>query len=111
MTDKLTIPDQFQNTFNQLMASLPEMLRNDAETQRLILIYLKFGGEKMARHGLEIKKKQFFEALQEEEDLQETDAELDAEDQEDDYELDEHDVPDADALDDEDDEDDYPLNF
>ena len=75
MTKKLNIPDELHNPFHQLMQMLPYTLQSDIDTQNTILVYLKLGGEKMARHGIEIIKMRFFEEIQQEhEELSETDA-------------------------------------
>ena len=61
MTKKLNIPDEVQGTFKRLMNSVPHELRNDIDTQRIILVYLKIGGAKLARQGVEVIKMLFQE--------------------------------------------------
>jgi hypothetical protein len=56
MAKKLNVPDELQRSFQRLLYSIPDEMRNDALTQKIILVYLKFGGEKLARHGVEILK-------------------------------------------------------
>jgi len=56
MTKTLNVPDELENSFQHLIYSIPEKLRNDARTQKIILVFLTFGGEKLARHGVEIIK-------------------------------------------------------
>jgi hypothetical protein len=56
MTENLNIPDELQGTFKRLMYRVPEKLRSDSHTQRIIQLYLKLGGEKMAKQHIEIIK-------------------------------------------------------
>ncbi len=63
MTKKLNVPDELQSSFQRLIYSIPDELRNDARTQKIILVYLKFGGEKLARYGVEILKMRHHEAI------------------------------------------------
>ena len=110
MAKRLNIPDELRSPFQEMMQLIPEILQNDVDTQNVILVYLKAGGEKMARHGIEIIKKRFLEEIQQEnEDFSalesiDNDIELFEDQDADDDDLDD-DHPD-DALDD-DDLDDY----
>lgn len=63
MKKKLNVPDEYQSSFQRLIYSIPDELRNDARTQKIILVYLKFGGEKLARHGVEILKMRHLKAI------------------------------------------------
>ncbi len=63
MTKALNVPDEFENSFQHLIYSLPEILRNDERIQKIILVYLKLGGEKLARHGVEIIKMRLREEI------------------------------------------------
>jgi len=56
MAENLNIPDELQGTLKRLMYRVPEKLRNDSHTQRIIQLYLKLGGEKMAKQHIEIIK-------------------------------------------------------
>ena len=56
MAEKLNIPDELQGTFKRLMYRVPEILRSDSHTQGVILLYLKLGGEKLAKQHIEIIK-------------------------------------------------------
>jgi hypothetical protein len=56
MAENLNIPDELQGTFKRLMNRVPEKLRSDSHTQRIIQLYLKLGGEKMAKQHIEIIK-------------------------------------------------------
>jgi len=56
MTENLNIPDELQGTFKRLMYRVPEKLRSDGHTQRIIQLYLKLGGEKLAKQQIEIIK-------------------------------------------------------
>jgi hypothetical protein len=57
MADNVNIPDELIVTFNRLMNQVPEKLRNDNHTQQVIQLYLKMGGEKLARQYIEIVKR------------------------------------------------------
>lgn len=59
MTKKLNIPDELLGSFKRLMNLMPYELRNDIHTQKVILLYLKFGGAKLAHQGAEIIKMLF----------------------------------------------------
>ena len=59
MTNQIKIPDDLQWAFQSLIDHLPDPLKNDDHTQQVILTYLKFGGEKLARHRIEIIKTHF----------------------------------------------------
>ncbi|MGD9105520.1 MAG: hypothetical protein PVJ87_01685 [Desulfobacterales bacterium] len=61
MTNQMKIPDNLQRAFHRLTDHLPEPLKDDDHTQEVILIYLKFGDEKLARHRIEIIKTIFRE--------------------------------------------------
>jgi hypothetical protein len=56
MTENLNIPDELQGTFKRLMYRVPEKLRRDPHTQKIIQLYLKMGGEKLAKQHIEIIK-------------------------------------------------------
>ena len=66
MAKRLNVPDDLQGSFQKMMQLIPEILQNDIDTQNIILVYLKAGGEKMARHGIEIIKMRFLEEIQQE---------------------------------------------
>lgn len=112
MTKKLNIPDELHGLFHKLVQLLPYQLQSDVDTQNIILIYLKLGGEKMARHGIKILKMHFLEEmLNYVEELSDPDAidseveatgDSDAMDYSDSGYLDDDD-------DDDDDSDDYPV--
>ncbi len=56
MAENLNIPDELQGTFKRLMYRVPEKLRSDSHTQKIIQLYLKLGGEKLAKQHIEIIK-------------------------------------------------------
>ena len=56
MAENLNIPEELQGTFKRLMYRVPEKLRSDSHTQKTIQLYLKLGGEKMAKQHIEIIK-------------------------------------------------------
>ncbi len=57
MEDDLCIPEELTQTYNRLIRRLSEKQRSDARVQRSLLIYLKLGGESLARKHIEILKK------------------------------------------------------
>jgi hypothetical protein len=59
MSEKLIIPDEFQGSIRRLLSRIPSEQRDDETLQASLLIYLKLGGEKLARHYIEISKKVF----------------------------------------------------
>ena len=61
MTNQINISDDLQRVFNRLIVHLPDPLKDDDHTQQVILTYLKFGDEKLARHRIEIIKTSFRE--------------------------------------------------
>ena len=68
MIEDLNIPDEFQYTFKRLINLVPQEQRNDRDTQKIVLLYLKLGGEKLARQYVEVLKSD----LRENEDKAET---------------------------------------
>jgi len=56
MVKGLNIPDEFQYTFKRLINLVPYKQRNDRHAQKIVLLYLKLGGEKLARQYIEVLK-------------------------------------------------------
>jgi hypothetical protein len=56
MAKNLNIPDELQGTFKRLMYRVPEHLRNDSHTRKIIQLYLKLGSEKLVKQHIEIIK-------------------------------------------------------
>ena len=61
MTTDLDIPGKLQSTFRRIMKRVPSELKEDAEFQKTLSLYLKIGGEKLARQRIELTKKKFQE--------------------------------------------------
>ena len=59
MSEKMIIPDEFQGSIKRLLSRIPSEQRDDEILQASLLVYLKLGGEKLARHYIEISKKVF----------------------------------------------------
>jgi hypothetical protein len=59
MTNQMKIPDDLQRAFHRLIDHLPDPLKDDDHTKQVVLTYLKFGDEKLARHRIEIIKTSF----------------------------------------------------
>lgn len=56
MAENLNIPEELQGTFKRLMNRVPEKLKIDSHIQKIIQLYLKLGGEKLAKQYIEIIK-------------------------------------------------------
>lgn len=61
MTKRLNLPDDLHDQFQKLLKLAPEKLQDNVDIQNSLSVYLKFGGEKLARHGLEIIKRRYLE--------------------------------------------------
>ena len=61
MIEDLDIPEELQPTFKRVMRRLPAELKGDLEFLKNLLIYIKIGGEKLARQRIEVTKKPFRE--------------------------------------------------
>ncbi len=61
MREELNIPQELKSSYKRVMKRAPSELREDVEFQKTTLIYLRLGGEKLARQRIEITKKQFRE--------------------------------------------------
>lgn len=59
MTEPLIIPDEYQGSLKRLLSRAPLEQRSDEELQKCLLMYLKLGGEKLARHHVDMLKKTF----------------------------------------------------
>lgn len=53
MGTKFTIPDGYHESFRRLLPYMEAPLQNDPEVLESLLIYLKQGGEKMARIAID----------------------------------------------------------
>ena len=61
MTEELEIPENLLSTFRRIMKKAPNEQKEDVDFQKKILIYLKAGGEKLAKQRIELTKQQFQE--------------------------------------------------
>jgi hypothetical protein len=59
MINELDIPDEIFGAFQQLRRHMPLEMRDDENLLKKIRLYLKFGGAKLARHGLSLHLKGF----------------------------------------------------
>ena len=82
MAKRLNLPDDLHDQFQQLLKLAPDELQNNVDIQNILSVYLKFGGEKLARHGLEIIHKRYLEEkwqrAQEAQAIDPEDSEIDA---------------------------------
>lgn len=53
MGTRFTIPDGYHESFRRLLPYMEARLRNDPEVLEALLIYLKQGGEKLARIAID----------------------------------------------------------
>ncbi len=63
MSEKQSIPDEFQGSIRRLLNKVPPEQRNDETLHAALLLYVKLGGEKLARHYIETSKKVFPDQL------------------------------------------------
>ncbi|MFC1515159.1 hypothetical protein ACFL7E_00210 [Thermodesulfobacteriota bacterium] len=63
MTAPKNIPEEFKAAYQRLMGLLPDKLRSDRKIQNTTLVFLKFGGEVLARHSVEIYRIHFKEEM------------------------------------------------
>ena len=61
MAKRLNLPDDLHDQFQQLLKLAPDELQNNVDIQNTLSVYLKFGGEKLARHGLGIINRSYLE--------------------------------------------------
>lgn len=61
MTNKLNIQDDLGMAFKRCTNLLLHELKDDSHIQKAILVFLKFGGEKLTRQYIEITKMLFRE--------------------------------------------------
>ncbi len=61
MAKKPDIPEDLERSYKKMLQIIPMGLRDDENIQASILMYLKLGGEKLARQSIEITKKRFTE--------------------------------------------------
>ena len=59
MTEKVSVPENLQPMFRQMMSLAPDELCHDVQFQRSILLYLKLGGAKLARQHIQVVTKPF----------------------------------------------------
>jgi hypothetical protein len=82
MAKRLNLPDDLHDQFQQLLKLAPDELQNNVDIQNTLSVYLKFGGEKLARHGLGIINKRYLEEkwqrAQEAKVIDTEDSEIDA---------------------------------
>ena len=112
MAKRLNLPDDLHDQFQQLLKLAPDKLQDNVDIQNSLSVYLKFGGQKLARHGLEIINKRYLEEKRqraaESQEIDPEDSEIDASEdlQDDDTSYSESDDLDDDDLDDDDSDDD-----
>jgi hypothetical protein len=63
MIDPFDIPDDLKSAFQRIIRYIPPELREDEHLFRMTLAYLKLGGERLARQGIEVAKEQHKQEL------------------------------------------------
>jgi hypothetical protein len=86
MAGNVNIPDDILETLKRLMSAVPEKLRGDSHTQTVIQLYLKLGGEKLARQYIDIIKLNVLEEERENMDESENPEDSDTDDEYSDFE-------------------------
>lgn len=56
MDCELIVPEELQTRFRRMLNRFPEEIRDDAPLQRMMLVFLKVGGENLVRQHIEISK-------------------------------------------------------
>lgn len=56
MDHKINIPDEYKNSFQRLIPYFSVSIHDDTQALESILLYLKIGGEKLARIAIEAYK-------------------------------------------------------
>lgn len=56
MDHELIVPEELQYTYKRVLNYLPEELRDDLSLQKMMLLYIKIGGENLVRQHIEITK-------------------------------------------------------
>jgi hypothetical protein len=56
MIEDLNIPEELKGTYKQLMNQVPSEHRGNRHAQKIIQLYLKLGGERLAKQYIEIIK-------------------------------------------------------
>ncbi len=59
MDHELSIPEELQDIYVRLLNDVPAELREDPSLRKMMLVYLKIGGENLVRQHIEIEKLRF----------------------------------------------------
>ncbi len=57
------VPEEYQGSIKRLLNKVPQEQHDDENLIKILLVYLKLGGEKLARHHIEASKKVFPENM------------------------------------------------
>ncbi len=63
MINDLQVPDEFLGAFRRLVRRMPVEFQTDDAFLQTLMMYLKLGGEKLARHRIEVEKTEFVTAF------------------------------------------------
>jgi len=63
MIEDFQVPDEFFGAFRRLVRRMPLELQRDEAFLQSLVMYLKLGGEKLARHRIEVEKAEFVTAF------------------------------------------------
>ncbi len=94
MIDDFQVPDEFLGAFRRLVRRMPVEFQTDEAFLQTLVMYLKLGGEKLARHRVEVEKTKFVTSFtivkrQLPEETSAAESDDDSEDGDDDKETDE----------------------
>ena len=57
------VPDEYLGAFRRLVRRMPVEFQTDEALLQTLVMYLKLGGEKLARHRIEVEKAEFVTAF------------------------------------------------
>jgi hypothetical protein len=63
MIEDFQVPDEFLGAFRRLVRRMPLELQTDEAFLEKLVMYLKLGGEKLARHRVEVERAEFVTAF------------------------------------------------
>lgn len=63
MIEDFQVPDEYLGAFRRLVRRMPVELQTDETFLQTLVMYLKLGGEKLARHRIEVEKAEFVTAF------------------------------------------------
>jgi hypothetical protein len=96
MSDEFTVPEEYRHAFRRVLMYGPEGIEADPAACQAVLVYLKVGGERLARQYLQTAQLMFREEFMPERKGQILEDDEDCDDAEDSDDLDDDDNDDED---------------